>query len=313
MHDAPATSVIVGAEIEQARAPTAWVVMNAVCRLRLGDRGEGVGRHGRERRPLIGRHSADDVHQSVQRREVVGGVEGARHGVGIAHVDDRGTEPVGRAAHRVLGDREARRIGVQRQHRRARRHEHPAHHGADPATTRTGHHEGVIAQSDLEVRHDPMAYHAPVLDGLAVLVTNATTALGGSLVEALVDAGARVAGVDGGFAERGDAETAFAALTPIDAVVHVCVDERALVAQPPRRDRAGGLGGPGRRPDPRGDLHLPGRVSAFTGGRGRIVLVAPTVGFTGAAGLVPYTTAVEGVRSLAKSAARANGVRRGSR
>ena len=34
------------------------------------------------------------------------------------------------------------------------------------------------------------------------------------------------------------------------------------------------------------------------------MLVAPTVGFTGAGGLVPYATAVEGVRALAKSAAR---------
>ena len=37
---------------------------------------------------------------------------------------------------------------------------------------------------------------------------------------------------------------------------------------------------------------------------GRIVLVVPTIGMAGAAGLVPYTTAVEGIRALAKSAAR---------
>ena len=34
------------------------------------------------------------------------------------------------------------------------------------------------------------------------------------------------------------------------------------------------------------------------------MLVTPTVGFAGAAGLVPYTTAVEGIRAMAKSAAR---------
>lgn len=37
---------------------------------------------------------------------------------------------------------------------------------------------------------------------------------------------------------------------------------------------------------------------------GAIVLVAPTLGIAGAAGLVPLTTAAEGVRAMAKSAAR---------
>lgn len=37
---------------------------------------------------------------------------------------------------------------------------------------------------------------------------------------------------------------------------------------------------------------------------GRIVLVVPTVGMAGARGLVPYTTAVEGIRAMAKSATR---------
>jgi 3-oxoacyl-[acyl-carrier protein] reductase len=40
------------------------------------------------------------------------------------------------------------------------------------------------------------------------------------------------------------------------------------------------------------------------GRRGRIVLVIPTIGMAGAAALVPYTTAVEGIRAMAKSAAR---------
>jgi 3-oxoacyl-[acyl-carrier protein] reductase len=37
---------------------------------------------------------------------------------------------------------------------------------------------------------------------------------------------------------------------------------------------------------------------------GRIVLVLPTIGMSGAAGLVRYTTALEGIRAMAKSAAR---------
>lgn len=44
--------------------------------------------------------------------------------------------------------------------------------------------------------------------------------------------------------------------------------------------------------------------SALASRGGRIVLVVPTVGIAGAAGLVPYTTAVEGIRAMAKSAAR---------
>ncbi len=37
---------------------------------------------------------------------------------------------------------------------------------------------------------------------------------------------------------------------------------------------------------------------------GRIVLILPTIGMAGAAGLVDYTTAIEGIRAMAKSAAR---------
>lgn len=37
---------------------------------------------------------------------------------------------------------------------------------------------------------------------------------------------------------------------------------------------------------------------------GRLVVITPTVGLSGSPSLVPYTTAIEGVRALAKSAAR---------
>ncbi|ULE35556.1 SDR family oxidoreductase [Mycobacterium sp. IDR2000157661] len=37
---------------------------------------------------------------------------------------------------------------------------------------------------------------------------------------------------------------------------------------------------------------------------GRVVVILPTIGIAGAAGLVDYTTAVEGIRAMAKSAAR---------
>jgi 3-oxoacyl-[acyl-carrier protein] reductase len=44
--------------------------------------------------------------------------------------------------------------------------------------------------------------------------------------------------------------------------------------------------------------------SSFEGGGGRIIFVMPSVSLVGAAGLVPLTTALEGVRALARSAAR---------
>lgn len=44
--------------------------------------------------------------------------------------------------------------------------------------------------------------------------------------------------------------------------------------------------------------------SAFESKGGRIVVVVPTIGMAGAAQLVAYTTALEGIRAMAKSAAR---------
>ena len=44
--------------------------------------------------------------------------------------------------------------------------------------------------------------------------------------------------------------------------------------------------------------------SAMAQRGGRIVLVVPTIGMAGAAGSVGYTTAIEGIRAMAKSAAR---------
>lgn len=49
---------------------------------------------------------------------------------------------------------------------------------------------------------------------------------------------------------------------------------------------------------------LQGARSRLAGGRGSIVVVAPTIGIAGASQLVALTTVVEGVRAMAKSAAR---------
>lgn len=44
--------------------------------------------------------------------------------------------------------------------------------------------------------------------------------------------------------------------------------------------------------------------SAFSADMGRIVVVVPTIGIVGSAQLVAFTTALEGIRAMAKSAAR---------
>ena len=49
---------------------------------------------------------------------------------------------------------------------------------------------------------------------------------------------------------------------------------------------------------------LQAAYAALSPDGGSIVVVTPTIAFAGAAGLVPYVTAVEGVRAMAKSAAR---------
>ncbi len=123
-----------------------------------------------------------------------------------------------------------------------------------------------------------------------------------------MDAGASVAVVDGPVSSRADAEGALAraasARGPLDAVVHALVDPAALVVKPIAETDAAAW-------DARCEAVLrtalwcsQAAYSHLSERGGRLVLVTPTIGLTGAAGLVPYATAVEGLRALAKSAAR---------
>jgi 3-oxoacyl-[acyl-carrier protein] reductase len=108
----------------------------------------------------------------------------------------------------------------------------------------------------------------------------------GTLADALAAHGAELVGTDG----------------PVDVVVHVVrgdLDEVALVDLSPEEW------------DRRCDLPIRDAIEAahdaharMVGRGGRIVFVTPSLGLTGAAGLVPLATAAEGVRSLAKTAAR---------
>ena len=94
------------------------------------------------------------------------------------------------------------------------------------------------------------------------------------------------------------------ALGPLDAVVHAAVDPDALV-----RSRIVDTADADwdRRCEAPLRAALVCAEAAFAqleDRGGRLVFVTPTVSLTGAAGLVAYTTAVEGIRALAKSAAR---------
>src|SRR5262249_28986795 len=94
------------------------------------------------------------------------------------------------------------------------------------------------------------------------------------------------------------------ALGPVDVVVHALVDPAAAVARPIAETDQEAW-------DARGEAGIRSALAcaqaAFTELRdrgGRLVFVTPTVALTGAVGLVPYVTALEGIRALAKSAAR---------
>ena len=114
-------------------------------------------------------------------------------------------------------------------------------------------------------------------------------------VRAAVDTASRAAEAFG---------AAAAALGPPDLVVHALTDPNALTATPIVDTDPTAW-------DQRCEAMLRAALAtaqaAWTVLRargGRIVFVTPTVALTGATNLVPYVSAVEGIRALAKSAAR---------
>jgi 3-oxoacyl-[acyl-carrier protein] reductase len=147
-----------------------------------------------------------------------------------------------------------------------------------------------------------------MLSGRAVLVTGGATGIGQAIALGLEDAHATVAVLDGGFVSRAEAEAAFAAVREaaggLDAVVHAFVDPAALTPQPLAETAEGEWD---RRCAAvlRAALYCCQAAARELSGRGgRLVLVTPTIALTGATDLVPYATAVEGMRAMAKSAAR---------
>jgi len=175
------------------------------------------------------------------------------------------------------------------------------------------------------------AARSGLLHGRVAVVTGGGDGLGRDLALGLADHGARVGvigpsgaeasvadavrrgggtavGVTSQLGSRAEAEQALAeatgALGPLDVVVHALVDPAALVAAPLTETDETSW-------DARCEAALRTALAcaqaSFVQLRdrgGRLVFVTPTVGLTGAAGLVPYVTAVEGIRALVKSAAR---------
>jgi NAD(P)-dependent dehydrogenase (short-subunit alcohol dehydrogenase family) len=144
-----------------------------------------------------------------------------------------------------------------------------------------------------------------VLRGAVAIVAGGDTALGAELAAGLEDAGAVVAITTSRFASGRDARHKFAAFAPFRVLVHVPTDDaaspRALLVATDEHDW-----------EERGEGLLRSALWScqgahdlmVTNGGGRIVLVTPTVGLVGGAERVPLATAAEGMRTLAKVAAR---------
>jgi NAD(P)-dependent dehydrogenase (short-subunit alcohol dehydrogenase family) len=163
------------------------------------------------------------------------------------------------------------------------------------------------------------------LTGRVAVVTGGEAGIGRALASGLAAAGATVgvigpgaeaaAPVDGvaatassSLATREEVAAAFdridSALGPVDLLVHAYSDPSAFVRQPIQDvDDATW--------DARCEAGIRSALFALQAAHGRmrdrggrIVLLAGTVGQSGAQGLVPYSASVEGQRALAKSAAR---------
>jgi 3-oxoacyl-[acyl-carrier protein] reductase len=137
-----------------------------------------------------------------------------------------------------------------------------------------------------------------------VALTPGTTSFSHDLRAALRDLGVDAALVQRRSDDRRELREAFAQVGA-EAVVLVCGDESATVP--------GGLAETGPAEwDQRGERLLREALATLqaahdhfaAAGRGRLVVVTSTAGISGAATIVPFVTAAEGVRAMAKSAAR---------
>jgi len=141
-----------------------------------------------------------------------------------------------------------------------------------------------------------------------VAVLGGDTGAGAALVEGLVDAGCAVAALRAGLSSAEEVAAALADARAdrggLDAVVDARVPTGATTPLPLSDMNAAQWAQHAEEPM-RNTLHaLQGAHRVLMSGGGAVVLVIPTLSMTGAAGLVPWTTAAEGSRTLAKVAAR---------
>ena len=153
-----------------------------------------------------------------------------------------------------------------------------------------------------------------MVGGRVVLVTGAEQPVGAGLAAALRGAGATVGLVAGDLADKdGAARAVAAAVAEVGAphaLVHAWVEPLALELRPLADvddDRWAAVW----EGTMQASLWLCQAVFPHLDGHGRVVFVTPTISLSGAPNLVPWTTAIEAQRLLAKSAARqwgANGI-----
>jgi len=155
------------------------------------------------------------------------------------------------------------------------------------------------------------------LTGRVVVVTGADLPLVAGLAAGLTDAGAVVATVaTDALGSRADAEAAFAAVAAahgaIAGVVHAAVDPIAYERVPMHEVDDARWDAVWEQTLRRTLFVLQAGHAQMRAGGGAVVVVGSPVGMAGAAELAPYAAAMEGVRVLAKSAARqwgADGIR----
>lgn len=137
-----------------------------------------------------------------------------------------------------------------------------------------------------------------------LVVPTGTSAFAIALAAALGADGTAVATVPVGAPSRDELSAALATHAAPATVVHVCGDDEAVA--PEAIDATETSDG-----DARGERVLRASLVALQAAHGllaatggSVVLVTVTTGISGAPSLVPFVTAVEGVRAMAKSAAR---------
>ncbi|MBS1882819.1 MAG: SDR family oxidoreductase [Actinobacteria bacterium] len=147
-----------------------------------------------------------------------------------------------------------------------------------------------------------------MLEGTTTLVSAAAPALGARIATGLGELGATVGTLAGSAASREEAIASVTAaateLGSLDAVVHVAGVAGGPVDRLLVDTDEDGWDADAEAPIREALYVMQGAHAAFDGGGGSIVAVLPMIAITGAAGLVPFAAAAEGIRQLVKSAAR---------